>query len=162
MDTPHDDQNLGPIPGQENPSDNHPHGPANTHPDLGNVEDITADTVEDKLPKRGEPGYIRTPDEVIEDMNAEILNNKKMSTETTTTETTETKPKKEKKEKTETTPVVIKKDNTVLLLAIVTLILTVGFFAWQNYRKRKEDENTVDLQQAQQDGYDESNHYTQQ
>lgn len=59
----------------------------------------------------------------------------------------------EKKEKTEkkTTPekktpdAVVKKDYTALIAAIVTLILVVGVYAWQNYRKRKDDENTLDV-----------------
>lgn len=39
----------------------------------------------------------------------------------------------------------IKKDYTALVAALVAVLLLVGLFVWQNYRKRKEDENTQDL-----------------
>src|SRR3989304_5748835 len=57
-------------------------------------------------------------------------------------------PKTEKVEKpskkTEDSLPVVKKDYTALIIAIGALLIAIGFYAWQNYQKRKDDENTID------------------
>src|SRR3972149_4899047 len=46
--------------------------------------------------------------------------------------------------KTEDSLPVVKKDYTALIIAIGALLIAIGFYAWQNYQKRKDDENTID------------------
>lgn len=64
------------------------------------------------------------------------------------------KPAKEKVEKKAPTEAVVKKDYTGLIAALVALILVVGVYVWQNYRKRKEDENTLDVSHKENGDYE--------
>lgn len=124
---------------------------------VDNIQPSTEQTDESKA------YHLPTNEEILERINSQLNNNpmtdQTQTTPTTETTTTETKPKKAKKE--ESTPVVVKKDQTILWLSLAVLVVTVGIYFWQNYKKKKEDENTIDLQRQQQAGYEEQNHYAQ-
>ena len=59
-------------------------------------------------------------------------------------EKTDDKPKKPATKKEEPLTPVIKKDWTPLILAGLTLLVIIGVYMWQNYKRRKEDEKTID------------------
>lgn len=75
-------------------------------------------------------------------------NNTMKDKEEKTEEKTDKKEVKKETNKTGDSTAVVKKDYTALIAAAVALVLLVGLFVWQNYRKRKEDENTHDLGDA--------------
>lgn len=82
----------------------------------------------------------------------DMADEKKPATETAPEKEDKT-PKATKKDKEPATQTaVVKKDYTALIAAAVALVLLVGIFIWQNYRKRKEDENTIDVNHNEFDG----------
>jgi len=132
MDTPNDDEKLGPDDLNLNLNPSQPSG----------EEKITLSHGEG----RGEASKgisLPTDEQLLQriqnDLNNKLVN--KMADE-------KIEPKTEKVEKpskkTEDSLPVVKKDYTALIIAIGALLIAIGFYAWQNYQKRKDDENTID------------------
>lgn len=168
MDTPNDDQILGPSEDgntTENPIENIQLQQNDVS--TGHIENSTTNNVDTPQGTEKKGIELPTPEQILERLNNEIQNDFKqletMADQQTppTTEPTTPAAEKPKKKKEVETPLIVKKDQTVLILSIVVLLVAAGIFAWQNWKRRKDEENTIDMQQQAQKEYDEYNSYRQ-
>lgn len=167
MDTPHDDQILGPTENAPITNDNQGEN-TNEIPSVQNDPTESSNTsINTNNVDESKAYHLPSSEEILNKLNQEIQNDFKqlenMADQQTppTTEPTTPAAEKPKKKKEVETPLIVKKDQTVLILSIVVLLVAAGIFAWQNWKRRKDEENTIDMQQQAQKEYDEYNSYRQ-